>query len=108
MHVEFLDSFHSPMPRIAYSMGEPAGIGPDIILQLCQQELLEDVVCIADPRILRQRALDLGLEIALLGEDEPVIKMGQLKVKELQFSDVSEAGKPSVDTAKDVLEVLLW
>ena len=52
------------MKPIAYTLGEPAGIGPDIILQLAQQTQLNDVVCIGDRDVLSRRAQTLGLESA--------------------------------------------
>lgn len=51
--------------KIALTPGEPAGIGPELCLQLAQQEIPAQVVVIADPELLRERALALGLEIKL-------------------------------------------
>lgn len=53
------------MKPIAYTLGEPAGIGLDIILQLAQESQLNDVVCIGDCDALTLRAQKLGLESAL-------------------------------------------
>lgn len=53
------------MKPIAYTLGEPAGIGLDIILQLAQKSQLNDVVCIGDCDALTLRAQKLGLESAL-------------------------------------------
>ena len=47
--------------RIALTPGEPAGIGPDLCLLLAQQELAVELVVIADPQLLQQRAAMLGL-----------------------------------------------
>jgi 4-hydroxythreonine-4-phosphate dehydrogenase len=53
-------------PRLALTCGEPAGIGPDICVQTCQQLLAEsadfDVVCLADAGLLAARAAQLGLQ----------------------------------------------
>jgi len=46
---------------IAYTIGEPAGIGADIILQLSQTHNLSDIVVIGDQTLLRQRAQLLGV-----------------------------------------------
>ncbi|MFT5574031.1 MAG: 4-hydroxythreonine-4-phosphate dehydrogenase [Cryomorphaceae bacterium] len=48
---------------IAYTLGEPAGIGADIILQLAQTQNLEDIVVIGDRTALADRAQVLGLAI---------------------------------------------
>lgn len=53
------------IPRIAITPGEPAGIGPDIVLAVAQQPREAELVAIADPDLLRQRAAQLGLEIRL-------------------------------------------
>ena len=51
--------------RIAISAGEPAGIAPDIIVQLAQQALPAELVVIADPELLQSRAELLGLPLSL-------------------------------------------
>ncbi|MHB8253176.1 MAG: 4-hydroxythreonine-4-phosphate dehydrogenase PdxA [Acidiferrobacter sp.] len=43
-------------PVIAITPGEPAGIGPDIIAMLDGDDVEADWVCIADPRLLAERA----------------------------------------------------
>jgi 4-hydroxythreonine-4-phosphate dehydrogenase len=43
-------------PIIALTPGEPAGIGPDIVLALMQRPLACDLVLIADPAMLAERA----------------------------------------------------
>lgn len=56
----------STRQRIAITAGEPAGIGPDIILGLLQhQPLPADLIVIADPDVLQARARQLGLNIRL-------------------------------------------
>ena len=51
------------MPPILVSSGEPAGIGPDIIIQAAHQGLIQDVVVMADISLLKARAALLGLEL---------------------------------------------
>lgn len=47
-------------PRIALTPGEPGGIGPDLAVQLAQEPGC-DLVLVADPAMLRERAQQLGL-----------------------------------------------
>ena len=54
-----------PIPRLAITAGEPAGIGPDLCLMLAQQAFPAQLVVIADPELLDQRARELGLNINL-------------------------------------------
>ncbi len=56
-------------PRIALTPGEPAGIGPDICVQLAQRSQSAELVAIADPELLRQRARALALPLELLEFD---------------------------------------
>jgi len=51
----------SKIPIIALTPGEPAGVGPDLCLQLVQRPLAAALVLIADPGLLEQRAKLLGL-----------------------------------------------
>lgn len=52
--------------RIAFTPGEPAGIGPDIIVMLAQHAWPCELVVIADPALLESRAATLGLPLRLL------------------------------------------
>lgn len=53
------------IPRIALTPGEPAGIGPDLCIQLAQQNLPCELVVIANPELLAQRAEQIGLPLNL-------------------------------------------
>ena len=56
-----------PLPVIALTPGEPAGIGPDITIRLLQGFGGRDfrLVIIADPTLLEQRAQQLGIPLNL-------------------------------------------
>ena len=55
-----------PIQPLALTMGEPAGIGPDITLAAyAAGRDLPDFVVIGEPEILRRRAAALGLEIPI-------------------------------------------
>lgn len=53
----------SSCARIALTAGEPAGIGPELCIQLAQYQHQCELVLIADPTLLRQRADALGLPV---------------------------------------------
>ncbi|MGA7980382.1 MAG: 4-hydroxythreonine-4-phosphate dehydrogenase PdxA [Chromatiaceae bacterium] len=58
------------LPRIALTPGEPAGIGPELCVQIaCHEELPAELVAIADARLLHERADHLGLSLELLPFD---------------------------------------
>jgi len=52
-------------PRLIITPGEPAGIGPDLILQYCQQASSPPLCVVADRDLLEQRAQQLKLEITI-------------------------------------------
>ena len=49
--------------------GEPAGIGPDIAIELCQIER-KAIVLVADKNMLSERADLLGKELDILEDDK--------------------------------------
>jgi 4-hydroxythreonine-4-phosphate dehydrogenase len=51
--------------RIVVTAGEPAGIGPDLVLALSQENWPHQVVVCADRTLLEQRAKQLGLDVKL-------------------------------------------
>lgn len=60
--------------RIAITAGEPAGIGPDLVLMLAQSACTDERIVIADPDLLRERAraLDLPITIERFNPQEPL------------------------------------
>lgn len=60
------------VPRIAVTPGEPAGIGPDLCVMLAQRAHPAELVAVADPALLLQRAAELRLPLALRPFDPAV------------------------------------
>ena len=56
----------APLPRIAITLGEPAGSGPELVAALAATDLAADLIAIGDAQLLqaaaRQRGIDLHLE----------------------------------------------
>ncbi|MBD3670971.1 MAG: 4-hydroxythreonine-4-phosphate dehydrogenase PdxA [Gammaproteobacteria bacterium] len=52
-------------PPLAVTAGEPAGIGPDLCIQLAQTARSVDWMVIADPELLKARAGELGLPLSI-------------------------------------------
>ena len=48
---------------IAITPGEPAGIGPDLVIQAAQRDRVVPEVVVADANMLRQRASAEGLRV---------------------------------------------
>ncbi|EPC5194618.1 4-hydroxythreonine-4-phosphate dehydrogenase PdxA [Edwardsiella piscicida] len=55
----------APIRRIVITPGEPAGVGPDLIVQLAQRPWPAELVVCADPSLLEARARALGLPLTL-------------------------------------------
>lgn len=55
--------------RIALTPGEPSGIGPDLVVQIAQQDLPIELVVIADKSLLQQRAQQLNLPLQIIDYD---------------------------------------
>ncbi len=54
-----------PVPRLALTAGEPAGIGPDLLVQMAQFPGRAQRIVIGDPQVLEERARRLGLPLDL-------------------------------------------
>lgn len=55
--------------RIVVTAGEPAGIGPDLVLALSTEDWTHQLVVCADKTVLAQRAETLGIQVTLLDYD---------------------------------------
>ncbi|GBO50096.1 4-hydroxythreonine-4-phosphate dehydrogenase PdxA [Pectobacterium versatile] len=55
----------SNTPRVVITPGEPAGIGPDLVIALAQQAWPIELVICADPDLLFSRALQLSMPLTL-------------------------------------------
>ena len=53
------------LPVLAVTPGEPAGIGPDLVLEISQQPIDARIVVIADPDLMRARAHQLKVPFAI-------------------------------------------
>ena len=109
---------------LVITAGEPAGIGPDVVLQLAvdwsmaKEKLAWSGVdvdqlrlaVIADPDLLARRARQLALEVSLVIVDAdgelPVMQAGQLAVIPVAMAEQEQPGLLSEANAAYVLETL--
>lgn len=98
------------VPRIAFTPGEPAGIGPDLAVRLAQTEHPCEIVAVADPELLAERAGALGLPLILDPVDfdtEPVPQSsGHLSISPLHRAKPTTIGRPDPGNARYVLTAL--
>jgi 4-hydroxythreonine-4-phosphate dehydrogenase len=95
-------------PVIAITAGEPAGIGPDLCVQLAQGEHAERLVVIASAALLEQRAHQLGLPWRSLPFDHtaPAASPGGLPVIDVPLTAPVTAGHLDPANARYVLKTL--
>ncbi|RTE66788.1 4-hydroxythreonine-4-phosphate dehydrogenase PdxA [Amphritea opalescens] len=96
--------------RLALTPGEPAGIGPDLCIQIAQQGHNHQLVVIADPLMLQARARQLNLPITLLPYDAaaPVIPTapGTLWIEPISLVKTTVAGQLNPANARYILDTL--
>jgi len=96
--------------RIIITPGEPAGIGPDIALAIAQQNWPVELVVIADPSLLTQRASVLGLPLSLRHYDEhaaPIAhQSGHLSIIPVALTEPALPGKLNPANANYVIRTL--
>lgn len=97
-----------PLPRIALTPGEPAGIGPDLAVLLAQREQAGVLVALGDPDVLAGRARRLGLPLTLspwAGQPH-ASRAGELYVLPVPVAAPVSAGRLDVRNAAHVLAML--
>lgn len=95
---------------LAITAGEPAGIGPDLCIQIAQQPSALQRVVIADPELLRSRATLLGLPLELTPYDPEALPVaqaaGQLSVLPVPLAAPCHLGQLDSRNADYVLNTL--
>ena len=81
--------------RLAITPGEPAGIGPELLIQAVQDGCTQQLVAFADPNMLTQRAKLLGLPLQLM-PFEPNSPVTPLLPSELYISPISTDSETKV------------
>lgn len=96
--------------KLALTPGEPAGIGPDLTIQLVQQALPVELVAFADPTLLRERAARLGLPLTLIPHEPHrpprLPNAGELSIATVPLRTPAEAGRLDPANADYVLDTL--
>lgn len=101
---------NTPIPRIAVTPGEPAGIGPELVVRLAQHSLDPvELVVVADPDLLREtaRLLQLPLNLEVFAAESPRASgAGKLSVVPTAMRQPSIAGRLNRANAAYVLDTL--
>ncbi len=100
----------SNFPVIVYTCGEPAGIGPDLVLALAAQALPCRLRVLGNLDVLSARAKQLGLSVQLVelraADATPEHKPGQLAVQSFALATPVAAGTLDARNSLHVLALL--
>jgi 4-hydroxythreonine-4-phosphate dehydrogenase len=98
------------IPRILITPGEPAGIGPDVVIQLAQQMWPAEISVIADPALLSERAKQLSLPLTLANANLTTAaeqhRIGHLKIIPVSMATPAIPGILNQKNAGYVLQCL--
>lgn len=96
--------------RIAITPGEPAGIGPDLVIAIAQQPWPVQIVVVASKALIEQRAKQLNLPVTLIDYDATVTatpqSKGTLTIVDVPLDQPSIAGTLDVNNGAYVVETL--
>lgn len=92
--------------RIVLTPGEPAGIGPDLAVQLSQQTQACRLAVIADPDLLQMRAHELGTSLVIDDWHGQPHEAGHLAVLPVSLVSPCSAGELDAANGRYVLETI--
>ncbi|HGP0848044.1 TPA: 4-hydroxythreonine-4-phosphate dehydrogenase PdxA [Yersinia enterocolitica] len=96
--------------RIVITPGEPAGVGPDLVIALAQQDWPVELVVCADPALLLARAsqLNLPLQLREYQQDKPALAQlaGTLTILPVKIATEAIPGQLDVKNSHYVVETL--
>jgi 4-hydroxythreonine-4-phosphate dehydrogenase len=98
------------IPRIAITLGEPAGVGPELVARVAQHALAAELIAVGDGALLAARAalLDLPLELEPFdaSAESAAHRPGALKLLSVPLAVAAEAGKLDTRNAAATLAAL--
>lgn len=98
--------------RIGITPGEPAGIGPDLVITLAQQTWPVELVVCANAALLTERAAQLGLALNIIPYDAQATpkpqQAGTLTVADFALAEPVIAGTLNVANGRYVVDTLTF
>jgi 4-hydroxythreonine-4-phosphate dehydrogenase len=98
-----------PLPRLAVTAGEPAGIGPELLIRLASTSLAASLVAITDRHLLERAAARCGVAIELIDDDgsaQTERRPGSLRLRHTPLAVDEAPGRPDPRNARHVLDTL--
>ena len=93
-------------PIIALTLGEPAGIGPDLAVQLSRQPQACRLVVIGDPDMMHERAAQLGISLVIDAWQGQSHEAGHLAVLPVPLARSAVAGQLDAANSPSVVETI--
>jgi len=90
---------------IAFTPGEPAGIGPDLAVMYAQLKERKNVLLFADPDLLTERAKKLNLPLNIIDSEE-TSKPGDVSVYPIYTKEKAQPGVLNYKNSQYVLDTL--
>jgi 4-hydroxythreonine-4-phosphate dehydrogenase len=97
------------LPRLALTAGEPAGVGPELLVRLAATSLAANFVAITDRALLERAAARCGTSVRLIDDDGEAISErppGLLRVRHVPLAAAEVPGRPDPHNARHVLASL--
>jgi len=98
-----------PLPRLAVTAGEPAGIGAELLIRLAVTPLPASLVAVTDRQLLERAAMRCGVTIELIDDDgsaQTERRPGSLRLRHTPLAVDEVPGRPDPRNARHVLDTL--
>lgn len=103
-------AMNQSLPRLLITPGEPAGIGPDLLVELAQSAHRAELIAVCDPALLQQRAQrlkqPLKIELADLEQAPRRHRPGSMRCLPVPLMCPSKPGQLDPRNAEYVLQTL--
>jgi 4-hydroxythreonine-4-phosphate dehydrogenase len=99
---------HTGLPRLALTAGEPAGVGPELLVRLATMPMAASLVALTDHDLLQRAAARCGIALTLHEDDgQPrPHRPGSLQVRHVPLAVEERPGHPDPRNASHVLATL--
>lgn len=97
------------LPRLALTAGEPAGVGPELLVRLAATSLAANFVAVTDRGLLERAAVRCGATLQLIDDDGAALDHrppGSLRVLHVPLATAEVPGQPDPRNARHVLATL--
>ncbi|MFK2900050.1 4-hydroxythreonine-4-phosphate dehydrogenase PdxA [Dyella jejuensis] len=95
------------LPRLALTAGEPAGVGPELLVRLAATPLAANFIAITDRGLLERAAARCGLSVQLIEDDGSQDRRpGELRIRHIPLAVEEIPGHPDPRNARHVLATL--